>query len=117
MQFSTVFSAIAFATGAHAWAQAANGEWIANNNPYGPMPYSGGASKSFPASVMFKMKLTRWVVNAWEACTYHGSNALVPAGHGCRYWTNAQGGIFSGSKFNPFLFDYLKDANITISLP
>ncbi|KAH7198999.1 uncharacterized protein B0J16DRAFT_331467 [Fusarium flagelliforme] len=79
MQFSTVLSAIAFATGAHAWAQAGNGEWIANNQPYGPMPYSGGA------------------INAWEACTYYGSNALVPAGHGCRYWTNAQGGIFSGT--------------------
>jgi hypothetical protein len=47
MQFATILSAIAFVTGAHAWAQAGNGEWIANNQPYGVMPYSGGASKLF----------------------------------------------------------------------
>lgn len=47
MQFYTVLSSIAFAIGAQAWAQAGNGEWIANNELYGIMPYSGGASKSF----------------------------------------------------------------------
>ncbi|WZH40723.1 uncharacterized protein QYS62_001661 [Fusarium acuminatum] len=85
MQFTTIFSTVAFATGAYAWAQSGNGEWIANNELYGIMPYSGGAIK------------------VWEACTFHGSNALVPAGYGCRYWTNAQGGIFSGSKYFSFV--------------
>ncbi|KAI1073029.1 hypothetical protein LB507_008960 [Fusarium sp. FIESC RH6] len=79
MQFSTVLSAIAFAASAQAWAKSGNGEWIANNELYGIMPYSGGAIK------------------VYEACTYHGSNALVPAGHGCRYWINGQGHIFSGT--------------------
>jgi hypothetical protein len=51
MQFTTILSAITFATGAYAWAQSGNGEWIANNELYGIMPYSGGASKSFPLNL------------------------------------------------------------------
>ncbi|KAM0277709.1 hypothetical protein ACHAO9_012459 [Fusarium lateritium] len=31
MQFTIIFTALSFGIGAHAWAQAANGEWIANN--------------------------------------------------------------------------------------
>lgn len=31
MQFATILTALSFGIGAHAWAQAANGEWIANN--------------------------------------------------------------------------------------
>jgi hypothetical protein len=51
MQFTTIISTITFATGAYAWAQSGNGEWIANNELYGIMPYSGGASKSFPLNL------------------------------------------------------------------
>lgn len=51
MQFTTIFSTVAFATGAYAWAQSGNGEWIANNELYGIMPYSGGASKLFPSKL------------------------------------------------------------------
>jgi hypothetical protein len=34
MQFSAIIAAISFSIGAHAWAQAANGEWIANDTKY-----------------------------------------------------------------------------------
>ena len=56
MQFSTVLSAVAFAAGTHAWAKAGNGEWIANNTPLGPMPYSGGASKFFPRVIDIRIE-------------------------------------------------------------
>jgi hypothetical protein len=65
---------------------------------------------------MLEKKFTRWIVNVWEACTYHGSNALVPAGYGCRYWTNAQGGIFTGSKYHLFLSDWLTGNNKNLQL-
>jgi hypothetical protein len=103
MQFTTIFSTVAFATGAYAWAQSGNGEWIANNELYGIMPYSGGASKYSHLSYIEIVRLIHYIVKVWEACTFHGSNALVPAGYGCRYWTNAQGGIFSGSKYFSFV--------------
>jgi hypothetical protein len=34
MQFTAVITALSFGIGAHAWAQAANGEWIANEYTY-----------------------------------------------------------------------------------
>ena len=34
MQFSIIITALSFSIGAHAWAQAANGEWIANDTKY-----------------------------------------------------------------------------------
>lgn len=34
MQFTTIITALSFSLGAHAWAQAGNGEWIANDTKY-----------------------------------------------------------------------------------
>ncbi|KAI9150069.1 hypothetical protein HJFPF1_09823 [Paramyrothecium foliicola] len=73
MHFATILTALSLGTGAHAWAQAANGEWIANDVKYTINGYG-----------------------VWEACTYRNTNNLVPVGGGCRYWTNANGGIYSG---------------------
>ncbi|GAB7334592.1 hypothetical protein MBLNU13_g06564t1 [Cladosporium sp. NU13] len=76
MQFSTIITALSFSIGAHAWAQAANGEWIANDTKY----YG------------FENALA-----AFEACTYMNTNNLVPVGGACKYWYNAQGGINYGT--------------------
>lgn len=34
MQFTTIITALSFGLGAHAWAQAGNGEWITNDTKY-----------------------------------------------------------------------------------
>ena len=48
MQFTTAFltTALSFAAGTYAWAQAADGTWVANNNWY-TLWYNNGDSEWF----------------------------------------------------------------------
>ncbi|KAM0232486.1 hypothetical protein ACHAP5_010711 [Fusarium lateritium] len=73
MHYTSILAALSFGVGAHAWAQSGNGEWIANDRYY---DING--------------------LHVAEACTYRNTNNVVPNGGGCRYWTNASGGIFNG---------------------
>ncbi|KAH7349332.1 hypothetical protein B0T11DRAFT_129916 [Plectosphaerella cucumerina] len=75
MRFTTVLASAAlyFAAGSDAWAQAADGRWIANDRTY-------------------------WLEgsNVHESCTIRNTNTVLRSG-GCVYWTNAQGGQFHGT--------------------
>ncbi|KAH6949110.1 hypothetical protein DER45DRAFT_620239 [Fusarium avenaceum] len=75
MQLTTILTALSFGIGAHAWAQAANGEWIANNEL--GWDYNSG-------------------YRVWQACTWRESGGLVPLGTGCKYWMNSIGDIHHG---------------------
>ncbi|KAI9146928.1 putative alpha-galactosidase D [Paramyrothecium foliicola] len=86
MHYATLLTALSFGVGAHAWAQSGQGEWIAHNT--GPIHgFPNGGSGVFPV----------------EACTFFNTDRIVPVGHGCRYWTNGQGGIFHGRMSAAFL--------------
>lgn len=50
MQFTTMLTALSFGIGAQAWAQAANGEWIANNEL--GWDYNSGCKLSLPAGLI-----------------------------------------------------------------
>ncbi|GKT41156.1 uncharacterized protein ColSpa_01337 [Colletotrichum spaethianum] len=75
MQFTSVIvpAALFLASGCHAWAQAANGVWVANNVYY-----------NIRGSTVH------------EACTTMNTNDVHPGGTKCSYWTNGVGQIFDG---------------------
>jgi hypothetical protein len=50
MQITIILTALSFGIGAHAWAQAANGEWIANNEL--GWDYNSGCKLSLPAGLI-----------------------------------------------------------------
>ncbi|RGP61079.1 hypothetical protein FLONG3_10634 [Fusarium longipes] len=79
MQFSSTLTALttalSFAAGASAWAQAADGTWVANNEYH-------------------YLYRTGWT--AHESCTWRNTEDPREEGTACAYWTNAQGGKASG---------------------
>ncbi|GKT84332.1 hypothetical protein Ct61P_02182 [Colletotrichum tofieldiae] len=81
MHFTSVFvpAALSLASGCHAWAQAANGVWVANNQYH-----------NIRGSTVH------------EACTTMNTQNVNPGGTKCSYWTNGVGQIFDG---NPKHFD------------
>jgi len=103
MHFTTVITLALVPAGAFAapWAKSAAGEWIANNTVYPDV--AGGKSTT---RVNFSLDLVPLTLispplvrNVHEACTLMNTNFVLADGNSCRYWTNAQGGIFHGSKF------------------
>ncbi|KAK3329244.1 hypothetical protein B0H66DRAFT_596840 [Apodospora peruviana] len=95
MQLTTAFSvlatALSFAGSSSAWAQAADGTWVANNNWY-YLPY-----KNYPRT------------SVHESCTYRNTNNVHNDGDMCAYWTNSNGGKFVGK----CKFLDLKDAQVS----
>ncbi|KAH8890699.1 hypothetical protein GQ53DRAFT_824420 [Thozetella sp. PMI_491] len=79
MQFTTAFlaTAVSLAVGTNAWAQAADGTWVANNNWY-TLWYNGGDT------------------SVHEACTWRNTNNVHNDGDDCAYWINSSGGILHG---------------------
>ncbi|KZL83403.1 hypothetical protein CI238_11660 [Colletotrichum incanum] len=77
MRFITVIvpTVLSLAASCHAWTQAADGTWIANNNYY-------------------------WIrgVHAHEACTRRNTEDIIEAGP-CAYWYNSNGGIYRGTYY------------------
>ena len=90
MHLTTVITTtvLALSTGTNAWAQAKNGEWIANNR--------------YHKSIEPDSANIRFTVH--EACTDRnapvGSTSFV--GPRCRYWIDSKGKIGNGCKFVPF---------------
>lgn len=94
MHFTTVITTIvlALATGASAWAQTKNGEWIANNNYHKSKEFDSGHIK----------------FTYHEACSYHGSPGSYFIGPACRYWVDGKGKLAQGCMLFPswtLLFD------------
>ncbi|KAE8337989.1 hypothetical protein BDV24DRAFT_166691 [Aspergillus arachidicola] len=77
--YSTVAAAtLSLAGTAHAWAQAADGTWIANQNHY-----------IFTDNLGF-----RWEVA--EACTIRNTNTWLSSHEACAYWLDSEGRIARG---------------------
>ncbi|KAI9150046.1 hypothetical protein HJFPF1_09799 [Paramyrothecium foliicola] len=79
MRAAAVFSILSLVTGGHAWAQAANGEWIANNKIY-DVTNSGFAKATY------------------EACTYRNAEIRIPLGTPCKWWLDGNGRIAYGRR-------------------
>ncbi|KAH7151309.1 hypothetical protein DER46DRAFT_665299 [Fusarium sp. MPI-SDFR-AT-0072] len=77
MQISAFITLFSLGTGTNAWAQAGNGEWIANYKIY-DVTNSGFAKATM------------------EACTYRNTETRVPIGQPCKYWLDGNGRIASG---------------------
>ncbi|CRG91378.1 hypothetical protein PISL3812_08426 [Talaromyces islandicus] len=80
MQIYSIVAAatLSLAGTAHAWAQAADGTWIANGNTY-----------------IFTDNLqNRWEVD--EACTIMNTNTWLSSYEDCAYWLNSEGQIVRG---------------------
>ncbi|WYZ43402.1 hypothetical protein EsH8_VI_001101 [Colletotrichum jinshuiense] len=78
MRFAVV-TLLSFAASCHAWAQAADGTWVANN-------------------VVYNIRGS----NVHEACTRRNTEEIVATGP-CAYWVNSEGFIARGlcrSSFN-----------------
>ncbi|KAF6808026.1 hypothetical protein CPLU01_12337 [Colletotrichum plurivorum] len=76
MRFS-IFTVLCYVAGTHAWAQAADGTWVANNvvhNIYGSQVH--------------------------EACTRMNTNDILVAVD-CAYWIDGRGHIARGSMCHP----------------
>ncbi|KAH6977381.1 hypothetical protein BKA56DRAFT_674198 [Ilyonectria sp. MPI-CAGE-AT-0026] len=74
MHFTSILAStiLCFAAGSDAWAQAADGTWIANDNFY-----------------------RIGVHNVHEACTIRNTNTIVWWG-ACQYWVDSRGNKFHG---------------------
>jgi hypothetical protein len=83
---STAFTLAMAPAGALAWAQAANGVWVAHNTWYGRV---GNYN------------------NVHESCTRMNSQIVLTNGEDCSYWTNGQGAQGHGRKFVLFSFLFL----------
>ncbi|KAK5698346.1 hypothetical protein LTR17_023753 [Elasticomyces elasticus] len=84
---------LAFAGGAHAWAQAGNGVWVANN-----VKYSNLAGHS--------------VVH--EACTKMNTNEVYDDCRPCAYWKDGNGNVFNGYCQSPYRSPYTVDCVSTV---
>ena len=81
--------ALSLLTTVNAWAQAANGVWVANNSWY----TIGGSMLFWKNSSLVKFLPNLFAARVHEACTRMNTEDVL-WGADCAYWTNAQGGIF-----------------------
>ncbi|KJK63864.1 hypothetical protein P875_00064672 [Aspergillus parasiticus SU-1] len=82
MQIYSIVAAatLSLAGTADAWAQAADGTWIANQNTY-----------------IFTDNLqNKWEVD--EACTIRNTNTWLSSREACAYWVNSEGLIARGQR-------------------
>jgi hypothetical protein len=98
MRSTAILAILSFATGGHAWAQAANGEWIANMDIYDVTNSPWSSNCVFNISRSRQSQLTYHIEATDQACTYRNTNNRVPIGAPCKYWLDGNGRIAEGGE-------------------
>jgi hypothetical protein len=93
--FALLLPVLALTSTCSAWAQDANGVWVANNNWH----KIGGKCTLFLHLFSFTTVLQdlHFIVRVHESCTTMNTKKVHKLAQACAYWSDDKGGIFNGS--------------------